>query len=209
MIKPVLLILFFCFAARPIFSELKSPDYQKFLDKLASYESVDGPNHGYGLFDRSMHLGRYQMGEYALKTAGYYKGDKTRRIDWIGHWTGKYGVTNIATFLSNTSAQEDAIRAYHIDVWNDLVHQKLVRYIGVKVRGVQITASGLLAAGHLVGTGENGILTFFQTNKQEPMDGNKVSAYRYIKAMSGYSLAQLFEWTNQNQLSKNSSTSNQ
>ncbi|MBU7314283.1 hypothetical protein [Paenibacillus oleatilyticus] len=163
--------------------------YEKFLELLAYHESrgFDDP---YKAVNRANYLGRYQMGEYALMDAGFYKGDNNpSKNDFVGEWTEKaknYGVTDRESFLNNPKAQEIAIRDYHKKQWDYL--EKYSKYIGKEVKGVTITASGLLAGVHLVGP--DAVRKFFETD-QIPADGNKTPITTYMKDMGGISLKDL------------------
>ena len=70
-------------------------NYKDFLRALGYRESGGR----YYIENTYGYLGKYQMGERALKYAGYYKGDPTRKNDWIGEWTRKDGVWSKEDFL--------------------------------------------------------------------------------------------------------------
>ena len=56
---------------------------------------------------------------------------------------------------------------------------------------VQVTASGLLAAGHLVGT--RSLAGMFDTGVI-PVDGNGTAATTYMNNYGGYDLSNLHNW---------------
>jgi len=162
-------------------------NYEDFLRALGYRESSGR----YNIENRLGYLGKYQMGEAALKDAGYYKGDRTPRVnDWIGEWTGKDGVWSKEDFLNNPTAQENAIKEYHKKVWKYIVALGLDKYIGKKIGGVLITESGLLGGAHLVGV--MNLKRFLNSNGQIiPKDGNDVPITHYIDLLNGYDIIEI------------------
>lgn len=124
--------------------------YSQFFSALGQNES--GNNYS---FESSLgYLGRFQFGEEALKVIGFYAGDSTSAIDFIGSWTptaAAYGVTSEASFLASPAAQDAAATAWFLKIDNDLKSLGLTSYVGQTVGGVGITTSGLIAGAHLVG----------------------------------------------------------
>jgi glycerol dehydrogenase-like iron-containing ADH family enzyme len=136
------------------------------------------------------------MGQAALVNAGFK--------DATGKWTEfakKFGVIDDETFLNSPQAQEYAIRANHMVVWNEIKNKNLIKYVGTTFVGtvkgtnirvtIFITESGLLAASHLVGTGA--LSNMFETGII-PVDGNNVAATTYMLNFGGYDLSDLFDW---------------
>jgi hypothetical protein len=164
----------------------KKTEYDKFLEKLAHRESGGKTNveNQYGF------MGKYQLGMQALKDVGFYK---------HGKWTElakKYGVTSKETFKNSEAAQEFAVREYHKKIWGYI--KKCHKFVGTQCHGVKVTASGLLAATHLVGHG--GIKYQFgvgkkykgiNIRKQLVCDGNNVPCTHYMELMQGFDLSGL------------------
>jgi len=162
-------------------------NYEDFLRALGYRESSGR----YNIENRYGYLGKYQMGEMALKDAGYYKGDSTpRKNDWIGEWTGKDGVWSKEDFLNNPQAQENAIREFHRKVWKYIKALGLDKYVGRRIGGIIITESGLLGGAHLVGV--LNLKRFLNSNGQIiPRDGNKVPITHYIELLNGYDIGEI------------------
>jgi hypothetical protein len=131
---------------------LAAGGYAEFLASLAHYESSGVANkiNPYG------YVGLYQMGEAALIDAGYYRGDGTRKNDWRGSWTGKDGIYSLQDFLAKAADQTRAITSYHTILWQQIERLGLDQYLGQTIQGVTVTASGLIAAAHLLGAGGYG-----------------------------------------------------
>ena len=83
-------------------------NYADWFDRLGLIESSDN----YSAENSSHFLGRYQMGELALQDAGYYNGDVVPGNDWSGSWAGTDGVYSKSDFLSNHTAQDNAVAIY-------------------------------------------------------------------------------------------------
>jgi len=162
-------------------------NYEDFLRALGYRESSGR----YNIENRYGYLGKYQMGEMALKDAGYYKGDSTPRInDWIGEWTGKDGVWSKEDFLNNPQAQENAIREFHKKVWKYIKALGLDKYVGKTVAGIKITESGLIGGAHLVGV--LNLKRFLHSNGQIiPKDGNGTPITHYIELLNGYDVSEI------------------
>jgi hypothetical protein len=161
-------------------------DYNDFLRALGYRESSGL----YGIENRYGYLGKYQMGEAALKDAGYYKGDYTKRNDWIGEWTGKDGVWSKEDFLRNPRAQENAIREYHRKVWKYITTLGLHKYVGREIGGILITESGLLGGAHLLGAGN--LKKFLKSNGRiVPRDGFGTPITHYIHKFGGYDISEI------------------
>ena len=98
----LLLIIALCFCVVRCASGQK--DYSDFLDALGRRESSDR----YDAENRFGYLGRYQMGELALREAGF--------MDTDGKWTSlanSYGIFSKSDFLQSPDGQNAAIRACH------------------------------------------------------------------------------------------------
>ncbi|QGQ98823.1 hypothetical protein EHS13_30065 [Paenibacillus psychroresistens] len=172
-------------------------NYDKFLELLANHES-SGNKNPYSVVNQIGYLGKYQMGEAALEEAGLYIKDiSSKKNDYIGKWTDKakkLGVTDKNSFLNNPEAQEIAIKDFQKKVWEYV--KKFSPYIGTEIDGVTVTASGLLAAGHLLGSG--GLIQLFGGKKYFdedvngiPVDDNGTPITKYMKDMGGIDLTDL------------------
>ena len=171
--------------------------YELYLQAVADHESYGGD---YTVVNQYGYLGKYQMGEAALSEAGFYIEDNLDYDNqYEGTWSEKamrLGVNSRDDFLNNPEAQEAAIRALNIKQWRYIEYYGLDDYIGTTVDGVEVTASGLLAAVHLVGAG--GVLQLFggkkilrENNDGIPIDGNGTPVTKYLQDMGGYDLSEL------------------
>jgi len=161
-------------------------NYRDFLRALGYRESGGL----YGIENKYGYLGKYQMGEAALKDAGYYKGDYTKRNDWIGEWTGKDGVWSKEDFLRNPRAQENAIREYHKKVWKYITMLDLHKYVNRRIGDILITESGLLGGAHLLGAGN--LKRFLKSNGRIiPRDGFGTPITHYIHKFGGYDISEI------------------
>jgi len=162
-------------------------NYRDFL-KALGYRESGGV---YKIENKYGYLGKYQMGEAALKDAGYYLGDITRRRnDWIGRWTGKDGVWSKQDFLNNPKAQENAIKEFHKKMWKYIKVLDLDKYVGKKVRRILITESGLLGGAHLLGAGN--LKKFLRSNGRiVPTDGFGTPITHYIEKFGGYDISEI------------------
>lgn len=155
-------------------------DYGAFLDALGERESGGD----YAAVNSLGYLGKYQFGELALIDVGYYVADGTAKNDWKpASWTGKDGVHSKNDFLADHAAQESAIRAYMDLQWSYLGDAQ--DYVGQTVHGVTVSASGLLAAAHLLGAGT--VRGFLKSNgKSVPADAYGTSLTEYMNKFAHY-----------------------
>src|SRR5690242_186829 len=125
--------------------------YSDFMAALGQNES----GNNYSFVSSLGYLGRFQFGEEALQTIGFYAGnDGTGAIDFIGNWTpaaAAYGVTDKASFLHSAAAQDAAGQAWFAEIYKMVTGLGLQSYVGQTVGGVPVSTSGLLAGAHLVG----------------------------------------------------------
>jgi hypothetical protein len=124
--------------------------YSDWMSALGHNES----GNNYSFVSSLGYLGRFQFGEEALKAIGFYGGDNTSSIDFIGSWTATaaaYGVFDKSAFLASPAAQDAAANAWFSKIESDVKALGLDRYEGRTVGGVEVTTSGLLAGAHLVG----------------------------------------------------------
>lgn len=174
----LVLLLTVCFCITRCVSAGK--DYEDFLDDLGARESSDR----YDVKNRFGYLGRYQMGEIALKDAGF--------LDSDGEWTAlanSYGICSESDFLQSPEGQEAAIRAYHAKLCHYIRTYGLDAYVGASYCGVEVTESGLLAACHLVGAKS---MKAALQNDEMVYDGNQTPASEYMERFAGYDISEVW-----------------
>lgn len=149
----------------------------QFFDNLGKAES--GGN--YTKVNKFGYLGKYQFGEQALVSLGYYISDGSKANDWKGKWSGKGGVFSKEDFLKNGFVQEVAVRELVSFHWDVAVVHGMDKTVGKVMHGVKITRNGILAAMHLVGP--QGVKNFlsFGTNTE---DGFGTTVKQYITKFS-------------------------
>ncbi|MCK0513240.1 transglycosylase SLT domain-containing protein [Aromatoleum buckelii] len=159
--------------------------YTDFLKALGQRESSMNPE----VINQVGYVGLFQFGEAALQDVGLYAGDGTPKSnDWAGTFSGKYGVNSLADLLANPDAQIQAVSAYHQQAWNTLTKAYgAERYLGTTINGIPITASGLVAAAHLVGAGTVGEW-LKSGGTTDPADGNGTRLVSYLGQFAGYTL---------------------
>jgi hypothetical protein len=158
--------------------------YADFLAALAARESSNRQTK----VNRYGYAGLFQMGEAALIDAGYYRRDGTQANDWRGNWTGKDGVNGLQDFLNDRQAQVNAVTRYHDIEWSAIRRLGLDdKYAGKTVNGVVVTASGLLAAAHLLGVG--GLAACLRGGNCT--DANQTTAFSYMKQFGGYDISNI------------------
>ncbi|WP_406857095.1 hypothetical protein ABEG18_05520 [Alsobacter sp. KACC 23698] len=125
-----------------------SATYEAFLHDLAFSESTNRYNYVNSLG----YAGAYQFGESALRMIGYYTNDGTAAVDWNNGWTGKDGIASISDWLTHPAVQDKAAGEWFGYLWNtEIKDLGLQAFDGQVMDGAQITASGIVAASHLVG----------------------------------------------------------
>jgi serralysin len=159
--------------------------YAQWLSALGQNES----GNNYSFVSSLGYLGRFQFGEEALETVGFYGGhDGTGAIDFVGGWTSQaagYGVSDKAGFLGSPAAQDAAADAWFAKVWTDVKSLGLDAYVGQTVGGVAISVSGLIAGGHLVGVWA--LKDFLTSGGADlPRDGYGTSVAEYVDRFGGF-----------------------
>lgn len=163
---------------------LAATGYADFLKVIAQRESSLNP----GATNRLGYVGLFQMGTLAMTDAGYYRSNGTGTNSWGGTFTGKNGVTSLATFMSNPDLQVKAITDYYGKLQGYINYFGLSQHIGRTVNGAPITLSGLIAGAHLVGIGE--LKRYLDSGgAYVPKDGNNVPVTQYITQFGGYAIA--------------------
>lgn len=134
-------------------------------------------------------IGKYQMGEYAMIDAGYYKkNSKIGNNDWSGHFTGKDGVYSVEDFLNNKQAQENAQKTFKQAQWRYLKNIGATKYLGQTINGIKITPAALLGGAHIGGQGK--VNDFVRSGgKIDGKDENGVPVSEYMRRFQDYDVS--------------------
>jgi len=165
---------------------MSSGNYTDFLTALGQNES--GNNYSY--VSSLGYLGRYQFAEEALTDVGLYVPDGSGgNTDFVGSFTSMaastYGVTDKASFLASTAAQDYAVGAWFNKIAADVKALGLEKYVGQNVGGVEITTSGMLAGAHLVGVWN--LKAFLESGGSVvAQDGYGATVASYLSKFGGY-----------------------
>jgi hypothetical protein len=143
-------------------------DYIAFRELLAIHESSGR----YGVVNQFGFLGRYQFGKMRLTDLGL--------IDITGWRWGLYD----EKFLRDSKLQ-DATFAVHVAQHLRTIDRRYASKMGAEIAGIPLTASGLVAAAHLVGMGA--VAQMIRTGNI-PQDANGTTAIQYMKWMGGKDL---------------------
>ena len=143
--------------------------YNGFKEALAFKESQGN----YFRINTLGYLGKYQFGISTLQLMGVY---------------------NTTQFLNDPLMQE---KAFHANIARNkwILRRDIERYVGKKIRGVEVTESGMLAAAHLAGAGNvKRYLRSYGEIDVEDAYGTSIS--EYLKKFSGYDLSVVFATRN-------------
>ncbi|MDF4202747.1 hypothetical protein PXD56_07265 [Maribacter sp. SA7] len=112
------------------------------------------------------YMGKYQFGIGTLELVGVYDGNQ---------------------FLNNPVLQE---KVFQVNTSRNkwILRKDIKRYVGVNMKGIQITESGILAAAHLAGPG-NVKLYLRSHGRIELSDGYGTSISNYMKKFAGYDVS--------------------
>lgn len=133
--------------------------YIGFREALAFSESSGN----YFITNSYGYLGKYQFGIGTLQLIGIY---------------------NASHFLSTPELQEDAFRAnLSRNKW--ILRREISRYAGKRIKGVEITESGILAAAHLAGAG-NVKKYLYSGGSEDVVDAFGTSITRYLSKFKGF-----------------------
>lgn len=112
------------------------------------------------------YLGKYQFGIGTLQLMGVY---------------------NATKFLNDPTLQEKVFRTNLArNKW--ILRKDIPRFAGKKIRGVEITESGILAAAHLAGPGN--VKKFLRSNGEwDTEDAYGTSIFHYLEKFSGYDVS--------------------
>lgn len=159
-------------------------DYQSFLSAVRERESSGD----YAVVNAYGFLGAYQFGEGALNDLGYvYLDGNWQNNDYSGGWTGKDGINSTADFLASPEVQDLAAGEWWPLLWTYLQALNADDWLGQNVGGVHISASGLIAGAHLLGSGN--VVNWLESNgENDPIDAFGTPISEYISMFSGYVL---------------------
>ncbi len=117
----------------------------------------------YNQINQLGYMGKYQFGKSTLE---------------------RLNIHDTEEFMNSPELQEKAFIALcSLNKW--ILIRDIKRSVGKKIRGVEITESGILAAAHLVGAGN--VKNYLRSNGEDIYtDGNGVNVYFYMKKFSGY-----------------------
>ncbi len=158
--------------------------YQDFLSALRVRESSGN----YTLVNSYGYLGAYQFGEGALVDLGYVNNDGAFwNNDFSGGWTGVDGINSRTEFLATPTAQDNAADSWFPLLWRYLTNAGADLSLGQNIAGIHITASGLIAGAHLLGTGN--VTNWLNSNGTMAMtDAYGTPISEYIDMFSGYQM---------------------
>ncbi len=143
--------------------------YNGFKEALAFKESQGN----YFRINTLGYLGKYQFGLSTLQLMGVY---------------------NATQFLNDPSMQE---KAFHANIARNkwILRRDISRFVGKKIRGVEVTESGILAAAHLAGAGN--VKKYLRSYGQiDVEDAYGTSISEYLAKFSGYDLSKIYALRN-------------
>jgi hypothetical protein len=112
------------------------------------------------------YLGKYQFGMSTLELMGVYSDQQ---------------------FLGNPVLQE---KVFQINIARNkwILRRDIKRFVGKRIRGIEITESGMLAAAHLAGAGN--VKRYLRSfGKKDVMDDYGTNIAYYLKEFSGYDIS--------------------
>ncbi|WP_411031014.1 hypothetical protein [Spongiimicrobium sp. 3-5] len=136
--------------------------YIGFKEALAFKESSGN----YFIINTLGYLGKYQFGVGTLQLMGVY---------------------NATVFLNDPALQE---KVFQINIARNkwILRRDINRFVGKRIRGVEITESGILAAAHLAGAGN--VKKYLRSyGKFDVKDAYGTNIAFYIKKFSGYDIS--------------------
>ena len=147
------------------------------IKKLTSAIGQRESSNNYSAENPFGYIGKYQFGAAALIDLGYVKAGTTNStLNDSTNWTNKNGVSSKEAFLADQNAQENAM-------FNllEINYKRLLKSEKITTNDSSDKVAGLLAASHLVGSGN--------ADKFDKKDGNGVKASTYYtlgsKAVGG------------------------
>nr|WP_298999123.1 hypothetical protein [uncultured Allomuricauda sp.] len=143
--------------------------YNGFKEALAFKESQGR----YQVVNTLGYLGKYQFGRSTLKLMGVYD-------------------TN--DFLNNASLQE---KVFEVNVARNkwILRRDIKRFNGKRIRGIEITESGIIAAAHLAGAGN--VKKYLRSyGKKDVADAYGTTISYYMKKFGGYDVSNIHQKRN-------------
>ncbi|WP_027075768.1 hypothetical protein [Maribacter antarcticus] len=137
-------------------------DFTGFKEALAFKESKGD----YFAVNTFGYLGKYQFGTSTLELMGVYSDQQ---------------------FLGNPVLQE---KVFQINIARNkwILRRDIKRFVGKRIRGIEITESGMLAAAHLAGAGN--VKRYLRSfGKKDVMDDYGTHITCYINEFSGYDIS--------------------
>ena len=139
-------------------------DFTGFKEALAFKESKGN----YFVVNTFGYLGKYQFGTSTLELMG---------------------VNNDQQFLNDPVLQE---KVFQVNIARNkwILRRDIKRFVGKRIRGIEITESGMLAAAHLAGAGN--VKRFLRSfGKTDVMDDYGTNIAVYMKQFSGYDMSSI------------------
>lgn len=149
--------------------KFKHKSFDHFLWELAQRES----GNNWTAYNKWGYMGKYQFGNIALRDLGY-----------DGCFTFEEFKKNPEVF---PEWLQDELIVKYIKKNKWYLRRYIEKYIGDTIAGIRITESGIIAAAHLVGSGNTG-KWFSNNGNVDIKDGNGVSIKHYLKLFSGYQI---------------------
>ncbi|MEM9076556.1 MAG: hypothetical protein AAGC43_05920 [Bacteroidota bacterium] len=143
--------------------------YNGFKEALAFKESQGR----YQVINTLGYLGKYQFGRSTLKLIGVYDTDD---------------------FLNNASLQE---KVFEVNVARNkwILRRDIKRFNGKRIRGIEITESGIIAAAHLAGAGN--VKKYLRSyGKNDVADAYGTTISYYMKRFGGYDVSEIRQQRN-------------
>lgn len=137
----------------------------------------------YDVVNRFGYMGKYQLGELALRDVGYSEKFIRKIKNSIKTVKGER-VVNIKVFTPHK--QKEAIKKYLDKHENHYLKDEIEKYVGRKINGVKITKAGILSASFL---GFKKVREYLKSNGSKiPTDGNGHSIEDRMEVFSNYEL---------------------
>lgn len=162
-------------ASEIILQKKKKPNFKEkslehFLYSLAQRES----GNDWTVYNKYGYVGKYQFGDVALRDLGYgdcfsfeeFKKDPSVFPEWL----------------------QDNVIIDYIKRNKSILSKYIKKYKGNIINDILITESGIIAAAHLVGSG-NTIKWFENNGEIDITDSNGVSITHYLELFKGYKIS--------------------
>ena len=161
-----------------------SGSFSEFMEAIRISESQ---GHGGYQADTGRHIGAYQMGVEALISTGYLALGST---GFSSGWTGKDGINSKQDFKDSETVQDNAIQDYWLNTqWlMETLNRGLEIYAGQTLNGYRLTLSGMIAASHLVGSGD--LARFIRSGGTDIgiADGNGTLLVDHLRNFANYNV---------------------